>query len=366
MAIQDYAVIAGDSTADYNSQISNHGSTNEGWDFYRSGGIFVDMTVVGQESWTPDFANYYYRLSGRVIGTFNIAFSGTRLAFHWDPAQSTAYLDSTIYGLGNFFTTAGNPSIALDMYQLGANDVTFGNSALTATDYKDVIGRIQTWVAAHRAGAPDIWFAMPASVDPTPFTGGASNADYITRWNRVRQGILDAYDAGYCRPGPNFTGEVYADRTHPSSTAIAARMGRAWALAKYSNLVPPRMSSVAISTVDGDAIRVRIDANLSSALASSVGGFRVTDDSGDNAITGATVTGTRAITLALDRVVDGTALVSFGYSADAEGATVPLGDGHGFSDSTTYYPPLLPFFEVAAAAFTPGSGISGARWQAGM
>lgn len=327
----------GDSTIAINGLISQHPSTLTGYYWHVPSSTWLDTAGIGsQSSWYPDLCQQWNSNRGRTLGIIDAAESGTRILDSWNPD----IIGNRLPGAKTQWINSGSPTLNAVICQLGVND-SYQSSISAASAYRDVIQAMQSWIATNLGGAP-LYFNLFADSDPNHAAYGGSLVTYRTHMDTIRQGILDAIAAGYALQGANLTGQVYADRTHPDSLALAAIHGRAWYLALYGT-APPRMVGVSLNAAK-TVVTVTLDRTLANALSSSVAGFRVTDSGSLATISSAIVTTSRTVVLTLSAPIAGTCAVSFASADDAVGVTLPVGATQTLVDASTYQAPLVPFF----------------------
>lgn len=333
---QDHVVIIGDSTASVDSHLPSHGSALNGYDWNVNSQVWTNFNGNAQTSWSPDLAFFWNSNKSRTLGIVNSAASGTHLgstaAGGWGRTPLTL-----LSGAKTQWVNSGSPTISAVLVALGANDVG-GDVLHSSSEWAASIATINTQIKADYGSTVPLYFNILADDTPT-------GADYRARMDAFRQGVLDAITAGSCLRGANWTGQVYADTTHPDTLALGAEIGRAWYLVLNSGTPAPALSVAAINTAK-TVTRITLDRSLGNSISSSVAGFRVMDNGSSVAISSAVVISAQRIDLT-HTAISGTATVSFASAEDAIGVTIPKGATQTLVDASTYQAPLVPFFTQA-------------------
>jgi hypothetical protein len=348
-APQDMALFIGDSRIAQNApSMPQHGygsAVTYEWFGLPTG--WFDMAPPGDTNWSTDVGKQWNLGTSRTFGAFVAGSGGTTLLDHWDPgAGSHVAYDTAIAA----HVAAGSPSLAFALCCLGPNSVQT-TSSWTKADIVAAYGRLGDAIHSLN-GSPLLYLDIFSEKDAVGagFSGGFSNASYRTQMDTYRQAVLDVVGTHSCRMGPNLTGQVYADHTHPDTLGLATEIGKR-VYVTVTGTRAPQMASVTIDTTR-TIIRVRSNQNLGNTLASSVGGFQITDGGSAVSLSGATlvVTTNRLITITLASAIVGACTVSFASGSDAVGATLPVSASIALPDTTSIGVPLEPFFGVTPSA----------------
>lgn len=360
---QDAALFVGDSRIAQNApSMPMHGyGSAQTYEWF--GGVtgWFDMAPPGDTNFSSDVGKQWNLRTSRTFGAFVEGSGGTDLLGHWDPgAGSHVAYDTAIAA----YVAAGSPTLAFALCYLGPNSIQT-TSSWTKAQITAAYGRLGDAIHALN-GSPLLYLDIFSEKDAVGagFAGGFANAAYRTQMDDYRQAVLDVIGTHSCRMGPNLTGQLYADHTHPDTLGFATQFGRNTNLAVVGTRGPRLVSA----TLDAGKTTLRFtpDQDLGNTINTSFGGVRVMDAGSPVDLSGATIkiAGVRLMTVALASAIVGACTVSFGSASDAVGATVPFST-YTAPDASSFNVTLEPFFNVATTLFVP-SGVSRSRLQLGM
>lgn len=362
MAIpQDAALFIGDSRIAQNApSMPMHGyGTAVTYEWFGGGTGWFDMASPGDTNFSSDVGKQWNLRTGRTFGAIVAGSGGTDLLGHWDPgAGSHAGYDTAIAA----YVAASSPSLNFGLCWLGPNSIQT-TSSWTKADIVAAYGRLGDAIHALN-GAPFLYLDIFSEKDAVAagFSGGFANAAYRSQMDLYRQAILEVVGTHSCRMGPNLTGQLYTDRTHPDTLGYATQFGRAINLAVIGGRAPRLVSATIDSTKT--IIRLTPDQDLGNTISSSFGAVRVLDGASVVDLSGATlrIASARLMTINLLTPIAGVCTVSFGSASDAVGATIPFSANYTAPDGATFTVPMEPFFATATTTFV-ASGVSRARMQ---
>ena len=338
---QDTALFIGDSRIAQNApSMPSHGyGTAQVYEYDAVNG-WVDLSS-GDTNFAPDVGKQWNLRTGRTFGAFVEGVGGSFLQDHWDPGGGHSSLDQAL----SRYAAAGSPALSFGLCYLGPNSIQTTES-WTVADIVAAYGRLGDTINALN-GSPLLYLDVFSEKDAVGagYSGGFSSTQYRTQMNDYRTAVMNVVGTHSLRMGPNLTGELYADHTHPDTLAFATYFGRAVDLVLQGGRAP-RLVSATINSAKR-VIRLTVDQNLGNSIGSSFGGMRVLDDASVVDISGATFTvvSVRAMTITLVLAIVGVCKVSFASASDAVNATIPFSANYTAPDGATFTTPLEPFFD---------------------
>jgi hypothetical protein len=356
LVLGDLFLICGDSIA-AGQEIT--GQTSSATPFYTRGlaggglDVWYRMDLTSPPGYYPLLGTLLTTDQQVPVGFLQAGVGGTQTS-SW---ESGAYPNAAAAQL----TSGVVDSVCAVLWHIGSNNCALANTPQTRAAVAASLATCVSYLNGQLGFSPVHLFAL---------FGEVTAADLRSDIDQVRLGVLDAVTAHTGVLGPNLIDQAYTDHIHPDNADAQQIADRQWAALTngiYSGAIPAAPQIVGATTAtDGSTVTLTLAPALSNSAASSVGGFRVTDNGTPATISTSVVTNSTHITITPSSALSGPVLVSFGSNNDAAGATVGTGATVTTPDSRSIHLPQL--LTIARSAPVVGNGgsppASRARYRA--